>query len=208
MSLWSILLKRFVVANLRVEVFDYLFEVTVFLGEGTVNGEIKPTVMADSCTQTGPEYWLFANLTELSELAPHFLPIGKLQLTWKLINQSLRLIDKTERLKIMNWNFYSSWYPSQHVIVRVVEGHVGIDNDIPFYISLLQAGASWPILVVPRMDCAWDLHTTYSIRNWKDSYVTELSTCLNLVTPLVLKIKSLKKPIGEVVKVDLIWYLV
>ena len=58
------------------------------------------------------------------------------------------------------------------------------------------------------MDCAWDLHTTYSIRNWKDSYVTELSTCLNLVTPLVLKIKSLKKPIGEVVKVDLIWYLV
>jgi len=44
-----------------------------------------PSVMGsvDCGSQTGPEHWLFTNLTELSVLAPHFLPTG-----WSVVTYS------------------------------------------------------------------------------------------------------------------------
>ena len=52
---------------------------------------------ADSSSQTGPDYWLFANLKELSLLAPHFLPVGEsllpthpFRITWLLKRKGIK----------------------------------------------------------------------------------------------------------------------
>ena len=68
-------------ASVRVASKSDIYDIHLFRFQLILVAWFMPSVMGsvDCGSQTGPEHWLFTSLTELSVLAPHFLPTGELK---------------------------------------------------------------------------------------------------------------------------------